>query len=118
MRFSRIPEAERNITIQKGCPVVLHCELSDPSAQVHWYKDGSKFHPQTGADILSDGSVRTLVVHSAEFSHSGLYCCKTKGDSITFSVEITGDLSSINKLMPSRATNLSSFFLMLVITQL
>uniref|UniRef100_A0A4W6CYB1 Obscurin-like protein 1 n=1 Tax=Lates calcarifer TaxID=8187 RepID=A0A4W6CYB1_LATCA len=86
--FSAIPDAERNKTIQTGCPIVLQCELSDPSAQVHWYKDGSKLHPQSGVDILTDGLARKLIVHSAEFFHSGLYCCKTKGDTITFSVDI------------------------------
>ncbi|GLD61489.1 obscurin-like protein 1 isoform X8, partial [Lates japonicus] len=88
VRFSAIPDAERNKTIQTGCPIVLQCELSDPSAQVHWYKDGSKLHPQSGVDILTDGLARKLIVHSAEFFHSGLYCCKTKGDTITFSVDI------------------------------
>ncbi|XP_067371933.1 obscurin isoform X1 [Channa argus] len=88
VRFSAIPDAERNKTIQKGSPIVLQCELSDPSAQVHWYKDGSKLHPQNGVDILTDGLVRKLIVHSAEFLHSGLYCCKTKGDTITFNVDI------------------------------
>ncbi|XP_035532986.1 obscurin isoform X16 [Morone saxatilis] len=88
VRFSAIPDAERNKTIQTGDPIVLGCELSDPSAQVYWYKDGSKLHPQTGVDILSDGLARKLIVHSAEFFHSGLYCCKTKGDTITFSVDI------------------------------
>ncbi|XP_051260028.1 obscurin-like protein 1 isoform X6 [Dicentrarchus labrax] len=88
VRFSAIPDAERNKTIQTGNPIVLRCELSDPSAQVYWYKDGSKLHPQTGVDILTDGLARKLIVHSAEFFHSGLYCCKTKGDTITFSVDI------------------------------
>ncbi|KAM6935050.1 obscurin-like protein 1 isoform 7-T7 [Xenentodon cancila] len=88
VRFSAIPDAERNKSIQTGCPIVLQCELSDPSAQVHWYKDGSKLHPQTGVDIISDGLGRKLIVHSAEVAHSGLYCCKTKGDSITFNVDI------------------------------
>nr|XP_046260552.1 obscurin-like protein 1 isoform X6 [Scatophagus argus] len=88
VRFSAIPDAERSKTIQAGYPIVLRCELSDPSAQVHWYKDGSKLLPQTGVDILSDGLERKLIVHSAEFFHSGLYCCKTKGDTITFSVDI------------------------------
>ncbi|XP_049449259.1 obscurin-like protein 1 isoform X15 [Epinephelus fuscoguttatus] len=88
LRFSAIPDVERNKTIELGCPIVLCCELSDPSAQVHWYKDGSKLHPQTGVDILTDGLARKLIVHSAEFFHSGLYCCKTKGDAITFSVDI------------------------------
>ncbi len=92
MRFSAIPDAERNKTIQAGYPIVLQCELSDPSAQVHWYKDGSKLHPPSGVDILTDGFERKLVVHCAEFFHSGLYCCKTKGDTVTFSVDIKGDL--------------------------
>uniref|UniRef100_A0A7N6ACN1 Obscurin-like protein 1 n=1 Tax=Anabas testudineus TaxID=64144 RepID=A0A7N6ACN1_ANATE len=88
VRFTAIPDDERNKTIQKGCPIVLHCELSDPSAQVHWYKDGSKLHPQNGVEILTEGLVRKLIVHSADFFHCGLYCCKTKGDTITFTVDI------------------------------
>lgn len=91
MRFSAITDIERNKTIHAGDPIVLRCELSDPSALVHWYKDGSKLLPQTGIDIVTDGLVRKLIVHSAEFFHSGLYCCKTRGDTITFSVDIKGD---------------------------
>ncbi|KAK5614025.1 hypothetical protein CRENBAI_012253 [Crenichthys baileyi] len=89
VRFSAIPDAERNKTVQAGRPFVLQCELSDPSAQVHWYKDGSKLHPDNVVGVKADGLLRKLVVHTAEVAHSGLYCCKTKGDAITFSVEIT-----------------------------
>lgn len=92
MRFLAIPDAERNKTIHTGCPIILQCELLDPSAQVHWYKDASKLHPQTGVDIITDGLVRKLIVQSADVFHSGIYCCKTRGDTITFSVDITGDL--------------------------
>ena len=106
MRFSAIPDAERNKTIQRQCPIILQCELSDPSAQVHWYKDGSKLHPQSGVDILTDGLVRKLVVQSADFFHSGLYCCKTKGDTITFSVDIKGDFFNLKQC--ERLTSSSS----------
>ncbi|XP_078795456.1 obscurin isoform X14 [Oryzias latipes] len=88
VRFAGIPDAERNKTIQTGFPIVLQCEVSDSSAQVHWYKDGSKLLPQNGIDIIADSLVRKLVVHSAEVAHSGLFCCRTKGDTITFSVDI------------------------------
>ncbi|CAJ1078774.1 obscurin-like isoform X15 [Xyrichtys novacula] len=88
VRFSAVPDAERNKTIQLGRPIVLRCELSDLSAQVHWYKDGSKLQPQTGVDILTEGFARKVIVHSAEYFHSGLYCCKTKGDTIMFNVDI------------------------------
>ncbi|CAI5656776.1 unnamed protein product [Oreochromis niloticus] len=98
VRFSALPDAERNKTIQTGCPIVLQCELSDPSAQVHWYKDGSKLHSQSGVDIISDGLMRNLIIHSAEVSHSGLYCCKTKGDTITFNVDIKAPPVRITRL--------------------
>ncbi|XP_015242830.1 PREDICTED: obscurin-like protein 1 isoform X15 [Cyprinodon variegatus] len=101
VRFSAVPDSERNKTIQAGWPFVLQCELSDPSAQVHWYKDGSKLHHQNGVEVKAEGLMRKLAVHSAEVAHSGLYCCKTKGDAITFSVEITA-----SSTLPVRITTL------------
>ncbi|XP_041719203.1 obscurin-like protein 1 isoform X2 [Coregonus clupeaformis] len=88
VRFSVLPEAERNKSIEAGCPIVLQCELSDPTAQVYWYKDGTKLLPQSGIEIQSDGITRTLVVQLAEIFHSGSYSCKTKGDTIKFNVDI------------------------------
>lgn len=92
MRFSAIPDAEKNKTVWQGYPIVLGCELSDPCAQVYWYKDGSKLLPQPGVDILTDGFARKLIIPTAEFFHTGLYCCKTKGDSVLFNVDVKGDL--------------------------
>ncbi|XP_061648759.1 obscurin-like protein 1 isoform X6 [Phyllopteryx taeniolatus] len=88
VRFSAIPEAARNKTVHAGSSILLRCELSDHDAHVHWYKDGSKLFPQSGVNIQTDGLVRKLVIPSADFYHSGLYCCKTKGDTVTFNVNI------------------------------
>ncbi|XP_014019369.1 obscurin-like protein 1 isoform X8 [Salmo salar] len=88
VRFSALPEAERNKSVEAGCPIVLQCELSDPTAQVYWYKDGTKLLPQSGIEIQSDGITRTLVVQSAEIFYSGSYSCKTKGDAIKFNVDV------------------------------
>uniref|UniRef100_W5K7R4 Obscurin-like protein 1 n=1 Tax=Astyanax mexicanus TaxID=7994 RepID=W5K7R4_ASTMX len=88
VRFTVLPEAERNKLIEAGCPIVLQCELSDPSAQVSWYKDGAKLLPQSGLDIQCDSTQRTLVIQKAEFFHSGVYSCKTKGAAVQFIVEV------------------------------
>lgn len=96
-RFSAIPDTEQNKAIQAGSPIVLQCELSEPHAQVYWHKDGSKVLPQNGLGFECDGLMRRLIVQSANFSHSGLYCCKTKGDAIMFRVDITGDLLNIKR---------------------
>ena len=92
MRFTVLPEVERNKSIEAGSPIILQCELSDPSAQVFWYKDGAKLLPQSGLDIQSDSTKRTLVVQKAEFFHSGVYSCKTKGAAVQLNVEVKGDL--------------------------
>ncbi|KAI4892996.1 hypothetical protein NFI96_027323 [Prochilodus magdalenae] len=88
VRFTVLPEVERNKSIEAGSPIILQCELSDPSAQVFWYKDGAKLLPQSGLDIQSDSTKRTLVVRKAEFFHSGVYSCKTKGAAVQFNVEV------------------------------
>ncbi|XP_076858629.1 obscurin-like isoform X2 [Brachyhypopomus gauderio] len=88
VRFTELPDTERNKSIEAGCPIVLQCEISDESAQVFWYKNGVKLLPQSGLDILSDGTKKALVVEKAELFHSGVYCCKTKGTAVQFNVEV------------------------------
>ncbi|XP_076120427.1 obscurin [Alosa pseudoharengus] len=87
-RFSLLPDSERSKSIEVGRPIVLQCELSDPTAQVYWYKDGTKLQQQSGLSIQTDGNKRTLVVQSAEFCHSGIYSCKAKGDAVQFNVDV------------------------------
>ena len=91
VKFSAMSEADQTQTVMVGGPVALLCELSDPTGQVHWYKDGAKLTPQCGVDIQSDGNVRRLVIQSAQRSHSGVYRCETKDDAIQFSVDVKGE---------------------------
>lgn len=90
-RFSQLPDSERSRSVEVGRPIALQCELSDPTGQVYWYKDGTKLQQQSGLSIQSDGIKRTLVVQAAEFCHSGMYSCKTKGDAVQFNVDVKGD---------------------------
>nr|XP_015214690.1 PREDICTED: obscurin-like protein 1 isoform X1 [Lepisosteus oculatus] len=88
VRFTALPESERNKSTEAGCPIVLHCEVSDPTAQVCWYKDGTKLLPQSGIEIQSESSVRRLVIQSASLSHSGVYSCSTVDDVMKFTVDV------------------------------
>lgn len=89
--FLALPNLERNKCSEAGCPIVLQCELSDPSAQVLWYKDDVKLLSQSGLEFQSNGTKRALVIEKADFFHSGVYSCKTKGAAVQFNVEIKGD---------------------------
>lgn len=93
VKFSELQESDRSKSVQEGSPIVLSCELShDSSAHVDWYKDGMELLPQNNMEIQSDGLTRTLLIHSAENIHSGTYECSTSDDTITFKVDVEGDL--------------------------
>lgn len=46
-----------------------------------------------GLHIQSEGTMRRIVIQSAEFSHSGVYCCDAIDDVIRFNVEVEGEWS-------------------------
>lgn len=81
----------RTKLVEAGCPLILQCVLSDPEAHVCWNKNETQLVSNSALEILSEGNTRTLVVQSAELSHSGVYRCTTEDDTVEFQVEIKGD---------------------------
>lgn len=93
-KFSKLQESERNKSVCEGCPITLNCELpQDPSAHVEWNKDGMILLPDNNLEIQSDGLTRTLLIHSADNTHGGIYECSTSDDTVTFEVDVKGDSS-------------------------
>ncbi|XP_077584876.1 obscurin-like protein 1 [Stigmatopora nigra] len=88
VKFSPMSEMDRNKFVEIGNPIVLYCELSDPAAPVNWYKNGMELQTTDGLHIQSEGTMRRIVIQSAEFSHSGVYCCDAIDDVIRFNVEV------------------------------
>ncbi|XP_065818094.1 obscurin-like protein 1 isoform X6 [Labrus bergylta] len=88
VKFSPMSEMDRNKFVEVGNPIVLYCELSDPAAPVNWYKNGVELQTIEGLHIQSEGTMRRIVIQSAEFSHSGVYCCDAIDDVIRFNVEV------------------------------
>ena len=86
-----IPLSEKHKMIAIGCPIILQCEVSDPLAQVSWFKEGVELFCKTGLDMKRDDSFRKLIIHSAKVSDSGLYSCTLTGDVVTFHVDVKGD---------------------------
>uniref|UniRef100_A0A672IC11 Obscurin-like protein 1 n=1 Tax=Salarias fasciatus TaxID=181472 RepID=A0A672IC11_SALFA len=91
VKFSPLSEMDRNKFVEMGNPIVLYCELSDPAAPVHWYKNGVELQTVEGLHIQSEGTMRRIVIQSAEYAHSGVYCCDAIDDVIRFNVEVEGE---------------------------
>lgn len=86
-----IPPSEKYRMVAIGCPIILQCEVSDPAAQVSWFKDGGELYCKTGLDMKRDGSMRKLIIQSAKLSDSGVYGCSLTDDIVTFHVDVKGD---------------------------
>lgn len=84
-------ELEGVKSLEVGKLLELDCEVADSTMPVCWYKDGVKLLPQKGWNIQSNGTLRRLIIPSAEVLHSGLYSCETSDDTIHFTVDIKGD---------------------------
>uniref|UniRef100_A0AAY4B180 Obscurin like cytoskeletal adaptor 1a n=1 Tax=Denticeps clupeoides TaxID=299321 RepID=A0AAY4B180_9TELE len=87
-RFTPLATMEANKKVEVGDPIVLYCEVSNPLAKVHWFKNGVELQRKDGLNIQSEGNMRRIVIQSAEVLHSGAYTCQARGDTITFSVDI------------------------------
>lgn len=92
VKFLPLSEMDRNKFVEIGNPIVLYCELSNPAAAVNWYKNGVELKTMEGLHIQSEGTMRRIVIQSADLSHSGVYCCDAIDDVIRFNVEVEGEL--------------------------
>lgn len=92
MRFSALPALARHKFVEAGCPILLQCEVSEPTAQICWCKNGDPLLPKSDYEFQTKAKLRGLVIKSAEVKHSGLYSCEAADDRIEFEVDVAGDL--------------------------
>lgn len=88
VKFLPLSEMDTKKSTELGNPIVLYCEVSQPTATVQWFKDGKELHAEDGLNIQSDGNMRRIIIHSAEYSHSGVYTCQSNNDILTFNVNV------------------------------
>ncbi|KAM8871723.1 obscurin-like protein 1a [Synchiropus picturatus] len=88
VKFSPVPEEE----LQKSCieldPVVLVCHVSSKDAAVVWYKDTTEMRPNDNITLQEEGTMRRLIIRSAEAVDAGSYTCQAGNNSIQFTVTV------------------------------
>ncbi|XP_068165521.1 obscurin-like protein 1a [Antennarius striatus] len=88
VEFSLIPEEERQKSSLELDPVVLLCHISEEDAEVVWYKDGCEVQPSDNITLQAEGTMRRLIIRSAETSDAGSYTCQAGKNSLQFAVNI------------------------------
>ncbi|XP_048455268.1 obscurin-like protein 1a [Rhincodon typus] len=77
------------LSVLTGGKVVLSCELSQPSADVRWYKDGVEVEQSERSTVEVDGGRRRLTIRQARLGDCGTYLCDAVDDSAKFEVTVS-----------------------------
>uniref|UniRef100_A0A8C8EII2 Obscurin-like protein 1 n=1 Tax=Oncorhynchus tshawytscha TaxID=74940 RepID=A0A8C8EII2_ONCTS len=82
-------ESELELTSLTSERLELSCEISQPDAQVRWYRDGLEVEESASLILEVQGAHRTLVIPTTTVEDTGEYVCDTEDDSVTWLVTIT-----------------------------
>lgn len=75
----KFTEPLTDTTVTIGDTVTLTCKVSKKGAKIQWYKDGKKLERSKSVEILSEGLVQMLRLHSvAKPADVATYSCKLK----------------------------------------
>ncbi|KAM9334348.1 obscurin-like protein 1a [Symphorus nematophorus] len=88
VEFSPVPEEELHKSSMELDPVVLLCHVSADDAEVVWYKDGHEIQPSDNITLQAEGTMRRLIIRSAESSDAGSYTCQAGNNSMEFTVNV------------------------------
>lgn len=88
VEFSPVPEEELHKSSMELDPVVLLCHVSADDAEVVWYKDGCEIQPSDNITLQAEGTMRRLIIRSAETSDAGSYTCRAGNNSMEFTVNV------------------------------
>ncbi|KAM6958098.1 obscurin-like protein 1a [Tautogolabrus adspersus] len=88
VEFTPVPEEELHKSTMELDPVVLLCHVSAEDAEVVWYKDGCEVKPADKITLQAEGTMRRLIIRSAETSDAGSYTCQAGNNSLEFTVNV------------------------------
>nr|XP_028607457.1 LOW QUALITY PROTEIN: obscurin [Podarcis muralis] len=81
--------------------VTLEVELSKPTTEVKWMKNGSLLHPGDNMEIKAEGTKHSLVIKSAACGDRGYYSCETLHDKTQAKIAVeTRPIKLVKGLQP------------------
>lgn len=66
----------QDTTAKAGQTIVLECRVSNPKAEVKWYKNGYQLFTYDRIKVSSEGQRRAITIKKVEARDYGLYECE------------------------------------------
>uniref|UniRef100_A0A3P9LQ31 Obscurin-like protein 1 n=1 Tax=Oryzias latipes TaxID=8090 RepID=A0A3P9LQ31_ORYLA len=88
VEFTPVQEEELIKSSMELDPVVLLCHVSREDAEVKWHKNGQEVQPSDNITLQVEGTMRRLIIRSAERSDAGCYTCQAGKNNVVFTVNV------------------------------
>ncbi|XP_075679359.1 titin-like isoform X2 [Dermatophagoides pteronyssinus] len=66
--------------IDENCETIFTVEISRSDVDVFWYHNGEELIETSNIKMISDGTIRKLIIHHTRMTDMGEYICMAKGD--------------------------------------
>uniref|UniRef100_A0A3B4AEV6 Ig-like domain-containing protein n=1 Tax=Periophthalmus magnuspinnatus TaxID=409849 RepID=A0A3B4AEV6_9GOBI len=84
----------KNIQIEEGLNITLHCEVSKPNVPVEWSLGGELLENEEKYQIKERGTLHELVIIDAEPEDSGVYTCTCREQRTKSTVKVVVTLKN------------------------
>ncbi|XP_010016327.1 PREDICTED: obscurin-like, partial [Nestor notabilis] len=85
---ARINKPLVDISVTHKDKVTFECELSKPSGDVKWFKDGKELRQSKKVGITSQGTKRSLIIHKCEYEDQGTYMCEVAEEKTSATLKV------------------------------
>lgn len=75
----------------KNSEVLLIVELSNPSVEVNWFRKSKIIRPNDKFEIISEGTIRKLIIHNTQDSDMSDYSCIAQNVKTTTKLKVQGN---------------------------
>lgn len=84
-----IKRLDDEYNIDEQCETVLTVEISRPDVDVYWYHNGEELRETSNIKMISEETIRKLIIHHTRITDSGEYICMAKGDQTETKVNVS-----------------------------
>lgn len=77
-----------NKTVDERETVILEAEVTKPTTEVKWMKNGGVLQPSANVEMKAEGTKHSLVIKNATCADKGFYSCETLHDKTQAKVNV------------------------------
>ncbi|XP_052398017.1 obscurin-like isoform X9 [Carassius gibelio] len=86
--FTNKDSYQKEVKVAASQKATLSCEVSDPTTEVKWFKDGKQLSSSKTVHMESKGKIRQLLLENVEIKDAGEYTCEVGNEKLPFKIQV------------------------------